>query len=372
MIMVMLTGCSKNTGDKIVLSVEDENVSTEESTIEISNATVHTINCFDDSIKIEASGSPETEETEELACTTSEAETTVESTTSEATTEFLPTETTVVAIVTTEAIPETTIPEVTASMDIQTSDETETSTVMAEPEEPEIAGNDGTEDITANGSYIVQPDDTGWYRISLKLNCDMYALAAANGRSVDDFIYEGEVLVVPNVSQEYYTNVGVQSVEQPIYIPEEVLIGSTTLKSYAGDNSWYNITLALDNLNGMVISKGSGFDWWRDMGPCDNAHGGYIASTVFVNGGETGTAEGGGICFVSTLLYQTARSSEMEITKRRTHSNDVKYASHDDDATVSYGDVNFAFKNNTGSDIKIQTSYDGTNRVGTVSFYAVS
>ena len=68
---------------------------------------------------------------------------------------------------------------------------------------------------------------------------------------------------------------------------------------------------------------------------------------------------GGGICQVSSTLYNAALYANLEITQRRNHSYTVAYVKNGLDATVSYGSIDFKFKNKdigTTVDVSVEIS----------------
>lgn len=69
---------------------------------------------------------------------------------------------------------------------------------------------------------------------------------------------------------------------------------------------------------------------------------------------------GGGNCQVSSTLYNAVlATSNLVVTERHEHSNNVPYVSKGKDAAVAYGSYDFKFRNNTGNDVKINCSTDG-------------
>lgn len=71
---------------------------------------------------------------------------------------------------------------------------------------------------------------------------------------------------------------------------------------------------------------------------------------------------GGGNCQVSSTLYNAVLSiPNLTIIERHEHSNYVPYVPKGKDAAVAYGSYDFKFRNDTGNDIKITCSSDGSN-----------
>ena len=67
----------------------------------------------------------------------------------------------------------------------------------------------------------------------------------------------------------------------------------------------------------------------------------------------------GGMCQLSSTLYNAAMDAGMKITERHPHSRRVYYVPKNKDATVSYGGADLKFKNTTKNDIRISSTTDG-------------
>lgn len=115
-----------------------------------------------------------------------------------------------------------------------------------------------------------------------------------------------------------------------------------------------NIKIAADKINNCVLMPGQVFSFNQVVGP-RTADAGYQNATIYTASGlEDGLA--GGICQVSTTLYNTVILADLEIVTRTNHTYTVHYVPLGFDATVSYGDIDFKFKNNLSTPIKIKTS----------------
>lgn len=117
-----------------------------------------------------------------------------------------------------------------------------------------------------------------------------------------------------------------------------------------------NIKLAVAAINGTVLNNGEEFSFNRVVGQRTKSKG-YKEADVFVNsGGKTKVVKGigGGICQVSSILHKAARATRMNITERYAHSKPVTYCSRQDEATVSWGTLDFKFINNSGDPIRIE------------------
>jgi len=81
---------------------------------------------------------------------------------------------------------------------------------------------------------------------------------------------------------------------------------------------------------------------------------GYQKAETFDSDGDIFQEYGGGKCQVSSTLFNAVRNIPgIEIVERHEHSNEVPYVGEGDDAAVSYGSVDFKFKNNNSYSIKI-------------------
>ncbi|MBO7393226.1 MAG: VanW family protein [Abditibacteriota bacterium] len=119
----------------------------------------------------------------------------------------------------------------------------------------------------------------------------------------------------------------------------------------------HNVMLAAKAVNGKVLMPGDTFSYNGTVGPRDAAHG-YKDAPIFVSGNiEPGM--GGGICQVSTTLYNTALLADMKIVERYPHQRVVDYAPAGLDATVAYGSRDFRFTNNRKHPVAIVTRMGG-------------
>ncbi|MBQ9832386.1 MAG: VanW family protein [Clostridia bacterium] len=142
---------------------------------------------------------------------------------------------------------------------------------------------------------------------------------------------------------------------------------SSTLRE---TNRIANILKAANLLRGAVIADGEEFSFNEHIGPRTEI-GGWPPAPGIVNGNTYELQPGGGICQVSTTLYNALLrcGSEIEITNRKHHSWPSSYVSYGLDATVSTGGPDLAFKNNTGSPLYIFAYADNNSYKMTVYIY---
>ena len=136
---------------------------------------------------------------------------------------------------------------------------------------------------------------------------------------------------------------------------QDKLLATVTLTaSSSGSNRNHNLKLASEKISGLVLKPGETFNWFKVVGPASKARG-YLEASVFQNG-KTVKGYGGGVCQVSTTIYQTSLKVGLQIVERHQHSKPVTYTKLGKDATVSYGVQNLRIKNNKNYSIRIVTS----------------
>ena len=128
-----------------------------------------------------------------------------------------------------------------------------------------------------------------------------------------------------------------------------------------------NLVIACRKLNGKVIMPGETFSYNETLGPRTYAAG-YRNGKIYENG-QVVDGLGGGICQISSTLYNAALMSDMEIVERRNHQFVTSYVDKGRDATVVYGATDFRFKNTRTYPIRLVAS--ATGGVATVSIYGI-
>ncbi len=142
---------------------------------------------------------------------------------------------------------------------------------------------------------------------------------------------------------------------------------ATYSSTYAASNisRSHNVALASQNISNCVLAPGDIFSYNDTVGP-RTAERGFREAGVYV-GNKVEQGLGGGICQVSSTLFNAVVFADLEIVYRKSHSLPVSYVPLGRDATVSYGSIDFKFANNTGAPIKIVAS--AINGRNTVSIY---
>lgn len=146
------------------------------------------------------------------------------------------------------------------------------------------------------------------------------------------------------------------------------LLGSATTRYDAGNvDRTTNLAIACKKINGYVVAPGEVFSYNQVLGKRTSANG-YKEAAVYVAGGvENGL--GGGICQISSTLYNAVLLSDLEIVERHNHSYTTSYIEAGKDATVSYGSLDFKFKNTRQYPIKIEAYIKAG--VATVNIYGI-
>lgn len=120
-----------------------------------------------------------------------------------------------------------------------------------------------------------------------------------------------------------------------------------------------NINNAVKKLDKIVIPDGETFSFNQTVGK-RTVLAGYEEAKV-VQGDEFVDGLGGGICQVSSTVFQAALRANLDITVRACHSLEISYVPLGADATVQWNTQDFQFKNNCGSDIRLTvTASEGT------------
>jgi hypothetical protein len=113
-----------------------------------------------------------------------------------------------------------------------------------------------------------------------------------------------------------------------------------------------NALLAAGAVNGCIIHPGEVFSF-NDVVGERTTDKGYQPGRMYSQG-EVVDGIGGGICKVSTALYDLALRAGLDILERRHHSGPVSYAPPGLDAAVSYGELDLRFRNNTNSPFMVK------------------
>lgn len=158
------------------------------------------------------------------------------------------------------------------------------------------------------------------------------------------------------------------TVELPIvisesgYNPAEIsLMNETILASYTtyfnktDANRNKNIELSAKAIHNVIVGNGDQFSFNTVVGPRDEASG-YRPAPEIING-ELVMGIGGGVCQTSSTLFNAVDQMPVTYIEWHHHSREIGYVPKGKDATVSYGGLDFRFRNTTGVPFLVKAIY---------------
>ncbi len=198
-------------------------------------------------------------------------------------------------------------------------------------------------DAYVEGNKIIES------RIGVKLDLDRFKEEINKTLvSLDDEKY---ILNIPVITVD--PKITTKNTLTELAINGELGIYYTSLENKE-ENTIYNIRLASEVINGILVKPQEIFSFNKYVGPAEKADG-YKESTIIANGIFV-NGYGGGICQVSSTLYNVALLANLQIVERYNHSvygDATKYVPLGQDAAIFYGFKNLRFKNNSGHTIVI-------------------
>lgn len=151
-----------------------------------------------------------------------------------------------------------------------------------------------------------------------------------------------------------------RSTEEVRTMGVDAMLGSyTTQFDPSNVNRTYNVSVAAAALDGQIISPHEIFSFNDVVGP-RSTDGGYKTAPIIVNN-ELVDGLGGGVCQVSTTLYNAVLLSNLQVVERTNHSIPIPYVPIGRDATVVFDLIDFKFKNDTDYWLYLQSYVLGGN-----------
>ncbi|MDR0267675.1 VanW family protein [Paenibacillus sp.] len=147
-------------------------------------------------------------------------------------------------------------------------------------------------------------------------------------------------------------------------IDRKIIEFDTGLGSSA-EGRMYNVSSAAKAMDGMLLKSGDIFDYSKVIAKAEKKYG-FHEAPVILNG-KLVPGIGGGICQVSSTVYNAALRTGLQIVERRNHSLPVSYLPKGQDATFAEGSINFRFKNTTDKSLYIRAFVEGNTL--TVKFF---
>lgn len=156
-------------------------------------------------------------------------------------------------------------------------------------------------------------------------------------------------------------------------IKELIGTGTSTFRGSI-ENRIYNIGLASERLNGILIKPGEIFSFNNTIGDVSSLTG-YKQAYVIQNG-RTVLGDGGGVCQVSTTFFRALLNAGLPIIERNQHAYRVSYYEQDSgpgiDAAIFTPNIDLRFRNDTGHHILIQTVIDSSDQRLTFMLYGTN
>ncbi len=172
-------------------------------------------------------------------------------------------------------------------------------------------------------------------------------------------VYEGTVPVVAEVTEP--------SLSSEMIRNEFGLIASSTSTTTSNSSRNHNISITCEKINGLIMQPGDVFSFNDFVGPRNESTGYEVAGVI--ENGQSAQAYGGGICQVSSMIYQSVIKSDLEVIERWPHMWPSTYAAAGTDAAVDWGNQDFVFRNTSGYPIALSAYWDPSTSKITVSIY---
>lgn len=162
----------------------------------------------------------------------------------------------------------------------------------------------------------------------------------------EDYTLENAKVAVPTMISE-----PIGSAEELAKVKDKLGTFKTSFKSSDSDRS-KNVRTGAGHIDGTVLYPGETFSTYEYVNPFTEENG-YAMAGSYLNG-KVVDSLGGGICQVSSTLYNAVLLAELEIVERSPHSMMVTYVQASADAAIAGTYKDFKFKNNTNAPIYIE------------------
>lgn len=191
-----------------------------------------------------------------------------------------------------------------------------------------------------NGSFVIEDGQSGY-----KLEIEKSADEILKFLSTDWDRQPCEIELAATVAQPRGTKEELGKVKN-------VLGSFTTKYSSSGRDRSANVTNGCNLIDGITLYPGDTFSTYETISPFTEENG-YFPAGSYLNG-KVVDSLGGGICQVSTTLYNTVLRAELEVTERHNHSMIVNYVDPSSDAAIAGTSKDFKFVNSTAAPIYIE------------------
>lgn len=232
--------------------------------------------------------------------------------------------------------------------------------------------------ITSSSNVMVasamgKPETKGYVKVDTALNVRKDPNMDA---PVIAILPHGEIVTIISTENDEWTKIetvdGCEGYVKNDYLvisgldPEEyelISVSVITKTDGSSENRNFNMERAARYLNGLVVHSEDEFAWYDTktregiVGPASKENG-YKEAPIIVNGKST-IGYGGGVCQVSTALYNCIYKIDIVPTQHHHHSLASSYVAKGMDATVSYPNKNFVFTNTKDYNIMFEAYTDG-------------
>ncbi|MCE5253213.1 MAG: VanW family protein [Actinomycetia bacterium] len=190
-----------------------------------------------------------------------------------------------------------------------------------------------------------------------------WVIPSAVGKTLDHE-RTAEALTAAALKTSARTTTAVLVTVQPDLTTEEAgamgiedLLGTFTTKWEGTEDRQTNVRITTQYASNVILAPGEVYDFDKQIGPRTEARGYKLAPGI--TKGELEDVLGGGICQVSTTLFNAAFFAGLEIVERKNHSIYIDHYPKGRDATVSAGGPNIRFRNDTAHHILVRGHSDG-------------
>lgn len=225
--------------------------------------------------------------------------------------------------------------------------------------------NTNTNDNNKNDSYDI---NSSGEKIKSSIE-NMYAPMRLNAiRNQNSFNESNQPISRTDNSDELDKNTTQTNNDEPEdeYIPntpsEDDEKDSNFLSTYStkiltnDSNRYNNIEIVSKRLNEVTLQPGESFSFNDICGPYGKSDG-FLEATILLSDGTESKGYGGGVCQLSSTLYNAIKTLNVDITERHHHSTPVAYVPKNEDATVSLqSGLDFKFTNRYDVPIKFTTA----------------
>ncbi len=224
------------------------------------------------------------------------------------------------------------------AMQIDTAFDVEKLTAIVESLSEEIKQEPIEAELSrTNGEFVIKPEKNGVALDVEKTVLDIQSVlqSGENNRKVELLVKE----VKPEITEELLANV------------KDKIGSGATYYSASNSDREANLIVGASKLNGMVVMPNEIVSFNTMVAPI-TAENGYKAANV-IQGDEYVLDLGGGLCQVSTTLYNAVIQAELEVIERDCHAFPSDYVTMGLDAAVAQGYIDFQFRNDSGYPIYI-------------------